>query len=143
MNEQAIEKNQEGAPGTSAGAKASSENSLFKNVKRFWWVFPGFFIPYAVCLWRFSVTDEELNAARALRAGLIGLGCAASIWGIWRIDVMFGTKQRLSGASTAVKVLTYFSGLSLWVCWLVVGVVIAMAYDQVYDIPPLLPNLPE
>ncbi|HMW90820.1 MAG TPA: hypothetical protein PKN86_16170 [Candidatus Obscuribacter sp.] len=117
-------------------------NALKDRLLQFWWVPFSFVLPALVTFSTFAVRDSDQNLFRAERVGLIGLCCALAIWGLWRLDVNLGARQRLNESELTVRILVQASGLVLWAVWLTVGVVIAMAYDQVYDVPALLPSLP-
>lgn len=117
-------------------------NGLKDRLFKLGWVPLSFVVPALVTFSTFAVRDSDQNLFRAERVGLIGLFCALAIWGLWRLDVNLGARQRLSESELTVRILVQASGIVLWIVWLTVGVVIAMAYDQVYEVPALLPALP-
>lgn len=120
--------------------QTKNNKNLFKQLLGYWWLPASFLLPYLVVALCFGVLREEETLLRAYKSGLLGFACAAVIWLIWRMDILFGSRQRLPGSDRQTRVLVTSFGVVLWLCWFFAGVIVGMAYDQVYDMPARLPE---
>jgi hypothetical protein len=114
--------------------------NLFKQVLGYWWLPVSFLLPYLVVALWFGVTRQEETLLRAYKSGLLGFAVSSVLWLIWRMDVLYGARQRLETGDRQTRVLVTSFGVVLWLCWFFAGVIVGMAYDQVYDMPARLPE---
>ena len=99
-------------------------------------------IPYFIANLYFRVNNGDESALRANKAGIIGLICATLIYFLWSLDCRFGARQVLKNCrDNHAKIMIYLFGLVLWLSWISAGIIIGMAYDQVYELPSQLPGL--
>lgn len=116
-----------------------SPMQLLKNT---WWLPASYCIPYLFCYLIVAVAKTEDTLARANKAGLLGLLCAALIWALWYLDCRFGARQWLKNSrDPQAKAIVYIFGIVLWLTWLSVGIIIGMTNDQVFELSPQLPGL--
>lgn len=123
-------------------------DNLLRRLLRFWWVPVSFLVPFAIfyaynTYSPYMIRDEDLRWALSQRVGIIGTFLAALIWGIWQVDVRIGGKEKLSECEDSTKYIVHACGIVLWLVFIVVGVVITKAWDQVYELPSVLPQLPQ
>jgi hypothetical protein len=109
-----------------------NDSSPFESIEqplwqRLWWVLLSFLAPFA-CGFFFSPPGGGSLVASAARSGLVGLGVAAIIFLLWRLDCSLGRAPQRSSAANA---LIYLLGAALWLVWLAAAHVFIMAYDEV------------
>ncbi len=111
-------------------------------VLRFWWIPLSFAVPAICCFYLTQYRDHKDDFEGAIKIGQVGLFAAILVWGMWKLDVLWGARQRLVESETMVKLIVHMTGFSLWICWFWALVLITIAMDQVFSLPAVLPNLP-